>query len=874
MWAPGNEDNLDVLFQRFGDRRSADLHHRFSGWYRAIVEETNDPLNIRRVRVRIPELHDIDTEVEMLPWAIAAPWHGGTNAGSFANPAIKDIVYICYEKNHPYVPIYCAAPDSTRRRAYPLWSTYTKTPLAVKENGDPDKQPEDFLKDYLPKDNRPMNMGFTDRYGHYLLFNSHGFFPSTHKTDPIPAGTDAISKKDFQVSKEQPKVNEPDLKYMAFGTKYGHTAILADQGYKWDEEFDGDFEKDESFEIDRYKYLIKYYNEQKEKERDQRRMEFRTRLGHKWEMRDVGWDKSRSGEYGAQKTIGDSKGRDERWIKWRTKGGHLLQALDKGFEPDSDNFYKRLNKSEMGVDPDKEDQLGDDSRMIRFITRHGCQLILDDRGTSPTSGEDKTPDGNGVLLRTRKGYQLQMCDKVELDHIMFTTPKNQCFEINDRHDHIIISTAQSDELHTEVENEEIKSQPPWVHKTGISNDPESNTCHLKLDKVNDYCRLKVPDGAGFEVRGKKAPCGQWTESRDSENRAVWMSVIDQWLLIRNKTGELYIVLDDNDDALMIRNEKGRMVIHAKKDIHIKSDEGNICFEAPKGQIGMKALSIECETNGASHKFDGTGFGTSKKIQGQTLAGTHDAIQIPAHPVSPAPPAPKPGMPCKFKEKIIARKKPDDFDKERGCDPQKPQKGPVPPSVTDGGSGGGGGGAGSGGSGGGGSGGGAPPPGFPPNPNSDPPPTSPFVPTQPGALPPVTPPPVPDPIEEANPGGGGVLWYGLSAKFQDEVEELGLLLESFTNHLNIPPAQDADRIHLARSLEIARGKKQAILSQERYSDVQLILRIRNVPNPDLLKPVEGDDDLMMYPENIPFEGHIEVFEVGEDELTVPPLFPNV
>lgn len=390
MWPVGNEDNLDYLFRRFDERRSADLHHRFTGWYRAIVEETNDPLNIRRVRVRVPELHDIDTEVERLPWALPAPWHGGTNAGSFSNPAIKDVVYICYEKNHPYVPIYCAAPDSTRRRAYPLWSTYTMTPQAVTENGDPGEQPQDFEKNYLPKDSRPMSMGFTDRYGHYLLFNAHGFFPKTHETKPIPVGTDAISKKDFQISKEQPIINEPDLKYMAWGTKYGHTAIFGDQGYKWDEEFKGDFSQDQSFEIDRYKYLLKYYNEQKEKERDQRRIDIRTRLGHKFEMRDVGWDKSRAGEYGAPKTIGDSQGRDERWIKLRTKGGHLIQALDKGFQPESDNFYKRLNKTEMGKDPDKDDELGDDSRMIRFITRHGNQLILDDRGTSPTSGEDET----------------------------------------------------------------------------------------------------------------------------------------------------------------------------------------------------------------------------------------------------------------------------------------------------------------------------------------------------------------------------------------------------------------------------------------------------------------------------------------------------
>lgn len=861
MWNTDNEDNLDHIFNRFGERRNRELHHRFNGWYRAIVEETNDPLNFRRVRVRVPELHDVDTEVERLPWALPAPWHGGINAGSFTHPAIKDIVYVCFEKNHPYVIIYCAAPDSTRRRAYSLWSTYIRTPLAVKENGDPDEAPDDYLEKYLPKDGRPMSMGFTDRYGHYFFLNAHGFFPKTHKIDPIPVGTDPIAKKEFQISKDQPEVNDPDLKYMAWGTKYGHTAIFGDQGYTWDEEFEGDFEQDQKFEVDRYKYLIKYYNEQKEKERDQRRIEMRTRLGHKFEMRDVGWDKSRAGEYGDPKTIGNSQDRDERWVKMRTKGGHLIQALDKGFDPENDNYYKRLNQTEMGVDPDQDDTLGDDSRMIRLITRHGNQLILDDRGSSSTSAEDKTPHGNGVLLRTRKGYQMQMADKDEIDHIMFATPKNACLEINDRHQHVVISTSQSDELHTEVETNELKSQPPWMRKTGITNDPESNTCHLKLDKINDYARLKVPDGSGFEVRGQNAPCGQWTETRDCENRAVWMSKTDQWLLIRNKTGELYIVLDDNDDAMMIRNEKDRIVIHAKKNIEFKSDEGNICFEAPKGEIGFKTKKMAADTSGATFVWDGQGFGADKRVQAAELRGVNTTAPIPLHPgpLGDGSPSPRGANPCKFNPKTIGRKKPEDFDKERGCDPQKPEKGEVPPEVTNGGSGGGAGGPGSG-----------SPVSFS-APNSSPPPTSPNIPTTPAASPPPTPAPQPDLI---NPGGGGVLWYGLSAKFQDEVEMSGLTLSSFTNYLNIPPNQDAEEIHLSRTLEFARGKNQAILAQERYGDVQLILRIRNVPDPTLLTPLIGNNDIVTYAEDIPFEGNIEVFELGETELTTPPLFPNV
>jgi len=850
-----NEDNLDILFARFGERRNTDLHHRFSGWYRAIVEETNDPLNIRRCRVRIPELHNIDTEVEMLPWAIPAPWSGGINAGSFAHPAIKDVVYVCYEKNHPYVPIFCAAGDPTRRQMYPLWSNYIKSPLAVTEDGEPASEPDDHLKKFLPKDGRPMSMGFTDRYGHFLLFNAHGFFPKTHEAKPTPLGTDAVSKGDFSAQVAKPEVNEPDLKYIAMGTKYGHTAVFGDQGYQWKEEFEGDYDQDQGFEVDRYKYLLKYFNEQEEKDRDQRRIDIRTRLGHQFEMRDVGWDKSRSGEYQGQKTIGDSKDRDERWVKLRSKGGHLIECLDKGFEPVSDNFYKKLNNSEFGIEHDKEDQIGDDSRMIRLITRHGNMMVLDDRGTSPTAAEQETPHGNGVLVRTRKGFQMQMCDKPDLDHIMFATPKNQCFEINDETQYIVLSTSQSDELHTRVRDNEIKSRPPWINKKGLVNDPESNTCHLKLDKINDYCRLKVPDGAGFEVRGKKSPCGQWTETRDSENRAIWMSVIDQWLLIRNKSGELFIVFDDNDDALMIRNEKDKIIVHAKKDIHIKSDEGNICFEAPKGEIGFKAKKVAFGTEGTQHVIDKVGIGTDKKLSCLEMEGKHLAIQIPVHPAGPAPPAPRGSKPCKFEEKEISRKKPEDFDKERGCDPIKPQRGGVPDSVTSGGPGSGG----SGGSGGG-------------LPNSNPPPTSPTIPPPPTGSGPPTPAPTPDPIAEAV-GGDGVLWYGLSNKFYDEVKKVGLNLNSIVNNLNTPGDQEAMEIHLSKTLEYARGKDQAILSQQRYGDVALILRVRALPEPVILKDVPGNDKVLSFSQDISFEEYIEIFEVREEEFTQPPLFPN-
>jgi len=870
------EDNLGQVWDTFFKRRSVDLFHRFTGWYRAIVEETNDPLDFRRVRFRCPELHNKSVKVEDLPWALPAPWQGGPNSGHFPVVMIKDIVYVCFEKNHPYVAIWCASADSTRRRSYPLFSIYAQTPVAVSEDGDKIGRPKDSkdVEEFLPKDGRPMSHGISDRYGHFFWMNSVGFFPTTHRPSPAAAGTDAIAKKDFEIAKKPPELNDPDTKFVSLGTKYGHFFVFGDQGYNWKEEFEGDFLKDEDFEIARYRYFVKHLNEEQNKEHDQRRMEWRTRAGHKQEFRDVGWEKSRPGEYGDPKTIADSKERDERWMKWRTKGGHILQAIDVGFDPEKDVFYKELNKTQIGVKPDKEDDLGakkgDDSRMWRMVTRHGNGLWLDDRGSSATKGDDKEPHGNGFLVRSRKGFQVQANDKAELDNLLIASPKDQCIEVNDRFQYVLMTTSQSSPLHTEMSNTQIRGKPRWITKPGQASDPEANTHHLKLDKQNDYIRLKTPQGAGVEMRDGQAPCGTWLEARDQENRALWFSKTDNWLLLRSKKGQKYILLDDNDDVILIRNEAGKIQIRAKDKIEILCDNGDICLEAPQGQIGMRAKSIEIATQGANHKIDGGGIGTTKVIQGAELKGFHAKLMVG---LGGGFNAAKGGNPCKVDPKIITRKKPEDFDKERGCDTQKEQKGPVPEEVINSPPGGGGSSSGSGGGG-----GGFPAPGTPggnpplplDSPLVLPPSPSEFIPSEPGAPQPLPPTPVVDPIEEFNPGG--VLWYGVSAKFKEEIEENGLLLNSFSNHLNIPPNTDAIEIQLVKTIVAAKGKNQAILSKQRYGDVSLVLRIRDVPDPALLSA--SDNDTIIYRGNLPFDGNIEIFETGNTKFTIPPLFPNV
>lgn len=868
MFSPRLDIALEQTFDHLISERTRVLAQRFPGWYRGLVVETNDPLGFRRIRVKIPELHNNGVKTEDIFWCVPAPWIGGRGAGSFTNPMIDDIVYVSFEKQHPYGPIWTSSADATRRRSYSLWSVYVPSAAPISQDGNPETPPTDFLREYLPKDNRPMSTGHQDRYGHFLVMNSTGFFPKSHEVAPAPVGTDALGKRDFRASKNPPSINDPDTKYFVRGTKYGHIGLMADQGYDWDEEFRGDFDADSSFEEDRIKYFIRYLNEDRPKDWDQRRLDYRTRAGHKMELRDVGWEKSRSGEYQDAKQIADSMGRDERWLKLVTKGGHVIQGIDIGFDPENDQRYKRLNKSDRGNEPHGELELGtlagDDSRMLRFITRHGNQLVLDDRGSDPrTAGTSAIPHGNGVLLRSRKGYQLQMVDQPELDHLMITTPKDQVLEINDKFQHIIISTSQSNQVHTELEGDATRTRPRYVLKTGITNDPESNTHHLKLDKQNDYTRLKTPSGAGIEMRDSQAPCGKWTEMRDQGNRAVWLSESDNLVLVRGSKGQKFILLDDNDDVVLIRNELGKIQIRAKDKIELKCDEGNICLEAPNGQIGMTSKSVEIKTDGTAHKIDPAGVGTQATVQGSRLAGFHPQL---APGEGGGTSAPKSGVPCAVDDKELERRKPLDFDQERGCDTQKEQKGPVPPSIVNpppgGGTGGGNQAPGS-------------PGGNPPLPLNDPR-VQPPAPSSniPGQTVQDPPPPIlqPDPIASVNPGG--VLWYGVSNLFRSEIEQNGLILNSLTNHLNTPDNVVAERIPLSRTLDFARGDQQALLSQRRYGNVQLILRIGNVDVAELLGSSEDDDNIVFYRGDLSYLGNIEIFEVGEVFVSTPPEFPDV
>ena len=305
-------DNLHNIYRKLADHRSQrSLHDRYPGLYRALVVETNDPLNMHRIRFKMPEMHNFDLKAEDCPWAVPCNSHGGKGAGSWSSPKIGDIIWISFEKQHPYGPIWMGHAEPTRRRFYKLHSLFQRPQAYVDEYGKPvgvDVIP--WVDEYMPKDGRPYSLGFKDRYGNMFVMDETGFYPSEHSREPAPTGVDAIVSSNFSSKKSVPSSNSPDRKMMAMVSKYGHYMILGDQGYDWSNDFSGNFDQDYEAEKAREHNLIKTLNEgvANSAERDQRRIEFRSSYGHKFELRDVGW---------AQRGPNSSTSRSGDWFNYR-----------------------------------------------------------------------------------------------------------------------------------------------------------------------------------------------------------------------------------------------------------------------------------------------------------------------------------------------------------------------------------------------------------------------------------------------------------------------------------------------------------------------------------------------------------------------------
>lgn len=635
-------DNVGNVWQKFFKHRTRTLWERFPGYYRALVVETNDPLNLYRVRFKCPDMHDFDLNPEDCPWAVPSHDLGGFRAGRFSHPCIGDWVWITFERQHPFGPIWTGFANPTRRKLYTYPQVFQVSPLSVNEDGKPESRPFDYDEQYLPKDGRPMAHGWQDRYGTLDIHSSVGYFPVQHDVAPPPKDHDALQNTKFAQRQKKPEINNPDKKYSARVTKYGNMILLGDQGYYWKNEFTGDFKQDEKFETKRWKYLQRLLNEDKpstsESGCDQRRILFMTRYGHRLEFRDVGWaqqgplpSKSREGEFGPAATLSNEVENDQRWIKFRTKGGMLYQASDVGMDPSSDKFIKRPLIEEVGAGSEKEDIYwkDKDARWIRWISRYGYKIVIDDRGSDRTNADGReSPRANGILIKGRRspssgdvikngnprGYYWEFNENDKANHTSWGSPLGQSIEINDRYQYMMLTAALGGKWSSKWRG--IKEHE-FIRKPTMKADPETRSHHLKLDHQNEYIRLKTrgnkgkkPQQAlnisgvgkkelnqGFEARDGMQGDGPWVELVDCQHRGMWFSKTHGLGIWRSKRkNKMYVWMDDNSKEMIMYNQSGRIIIYSKRNIQIITNS-NINLQAG-GSITMKAgRSIAMEANG-------------------------------------------------------------------------------------------------------------------------------------------------------------------------------------------------------------------------------------------------------------------------------------
>ena len=690
-----------AILAKFLGSRSQPMMGRFHGHYRAMVVETNDPLDMHRVRFKCPELHDYNLKPEDCPWAMPMPGMGGKRAGEWRHPCIGDWVWIAFERDHPYCPIWTGFATPSRRKFYTYPSVYGMTPLPVDSQGSPASQPSDYSTEYLPQDGRPMNIGMQDRYGSIDMLSAVGFFPVEHaQAPPIPdndpvqgMGSSGASSTatPFNQSDSPPQVNNPDCKFSLRMSKYGSMFLQADQGYYWQKkttgsfqdnnlqvaddgkgEFTGDCDLDESWEIKRWLYLQRLINEDKPQGYDQRRQTIQTRYGTKIELRDVGWNKTREGEYDDKPRKISETTDDFRWLKLRTKGGWLIQAYDKGFDPEKDLFIKRKLIDEVGTKTEQEDVYwaDKDARWFRIVGRHGFKFVIDERGTDPKDADNQElPQGNGMLWKGRRtggaqgkpasgspiGFYWEFNENDSTNQTTWGTPLGTTLQLNDKIQYAMLATRRSDyprPWQGLKENE-------FLLESLVSNDTELSTHHLKLDLHNEYIRFKTRAGQGdspfgdpvnqpqtgenqgLEARDGQKDDGPWVEIVDINRRGLWFWGQKGFVICRaqqdpNKI-KLYWWMDETKKELIIKcsESTGRVQIASDGGIDIQAKKD--IFVYAQGTATVKSTKrVVVVGGGGKLEINSSGIVSSKTVYaplfvGEFAPGGPPGVQVPRRP---------------------------------------------------------------------------------------------------------------------------------------------------------------------------------------------------------------------------------------------------
>jgi hypothetical protein len=102
----------------------------FHGIYRGYVEYINDPLQVGRVKVRIPSIHGLPEQLptEGLPWAyMSAPFGGGHDFGSKMIPPVGTTVFVMFEAGVRDFPIVVGTWDGNPSNFSPMGRNFDKT---------------------------------------------------------------------------------------------------------------------------------------------------------------------------------------------------------------------------------------------------------------------------------------------------------------------------------------------------------------------------------------------------------------------------------------------------------------------------------------------------------------------------------------------------------------------------------------------------------------------------------------------------------------------------------------------------------------------------------------------------------------------------
>lgn len=657
-----------------------------SGVYRAKVVETNDPLNINRLRIIVPELHDDDMPPEYTPWACPSPAIGGNGAFAFAAATIGDWVWVMFEKDDPHVPMYIGYANPIRRGTYSIQQIHVATvPVLTKDGVENRTRTRDYNSNYLPKDGRPMSTGYVDKYGNTDMSSAVGYVPQVHRVIPASTEIGGAARSNMSRLNNAPEVNKPDLKYMLRMTKYGHVQLMSDQGYHWYKdpddkeseigEFSGDRDTDYDFEAKRWLSVQKLIADGGPDGKDNRRQLMLTRYGHMLDMRDVGWaqrgpvsSKSREGEYSDPRFLSNEEERDLRFVRLRSKGGMCLMMGDKGFHPEEDKFVRRTLQDDLKQqDKELEENWGGDkdARFIALMTRYGWKFVLDDRGSDARDADkNDRPRGLGALLKGRRrpgtgtedstsalgkprGFFFQMVERDSLNSLMLGSPMGHCMEMSDKYQYAMIASTMGRNWSSEWKG---AKEHEYNRRPMMERDPEQSAHHMKLDHANEYVRFKTRGGRGpapigkiersgvsqrelqqgIEARDGQGGDGPWVEVVDAQSRGIWMSKNQQLLIIRGKKRkQLYLWINDETDELVIFNgeKSGTIKVYSEGNIELKSTQ-NITLDAG-GTLNLRGNRIHMQAGvGAKMTLARNVFCNARISAGQFKGRLIDAFPGP------------------------------------------------------------------------------------------------------------------------------------------------------------------------------------------------------------------------------------------------------